>query len=224
VFVAADRPVSEWLTPVAGSPGTFRSNGVGRIPDELGQQQDVEFVPMYRLHRRTYSTYWDLFTPETWEEEKAGYAAEAERRRRLEAATVAYLEPGETTFDRPFNLQAPDDSQPQRILGRPGRRGQSWFSYDVPVEPDHPMVLILTYYSEDRRGTPASFEIEVDGQVVAAPDIGRSDPPRFYDVEYAIPAALVAGKETVTVRFEAKAESQIATIFGLRIVRGDAQR
>lgn len=29
---------------------------------------------MYRLRRRTYSTYWDLFTPQEWEEEKTDYA------------------------------------------------------------------------------------------------------------------------------------------------------
>lgn len=224
VFVAAERPPSEWLEHVAGSPGNFRSVGAGREPNELGRAKEIDFVPMYRLHRRLYSTYWDLFTPEEWEEEKAEYAAEAERLRLLEAATVAYLQPGEAVFDRPFNLQGGEDSRPQRIRGRPGRRGGSWFSYDVPVEPDHPMVLILTFYSDDRRATPASFEVLVDGQVVAALDIGRTEPPRFFDLEYPIPAALVAGKETVTVRFEAKEGSQIATVFGLRLIRGDARR
>jgi len=62
----------------------------------------------------------------------------------------------------------------------------------------------------------------VDGAVIAAPEIGRSDPPRFYDVEYPVPATLVAGKQDVTVRFEADEGSQIATIFGLRMIRGDA--
>jgi hypothetical protein len=224
VFVAAGRPVEEWLAPVPGTPGAFRTVGVGRTPDATGAPQQVELRPMYQVQRRVYSTYWDLFTAEEWEAEKAAYAAAAERVRRLEAATVAYLEPGETTFDRPFNLQAPEDSQPQRIQGRPGRRGGSWFSYDVPVENDHPMVLILTYYSDDRRGLPANFEVQVDGQVIAAPEVDRDDPPRFYDVEYAVPTALVRGKEAVTVRFEAAPESQIATIFGIRMIRGDAPR
>jgi len=224
IFVAADRPVSEWLEPVAGSPGTFRTDGVGREPDANGRTVDVTLLPMYKLHRRLYSTYWDLFTPAEWEEEKATYAAEAERLRLLEAATVAYLEPGEAVFDRPFNFQGGEDSVPQRILGRPGRRGGSWFSYDVPVEQDHPMTVILTYYSLDRRGTPASFNILIDGQVVAKQDIDRSEPPRFFDIEYPLPGALVAGKESVTVRFEAEENSQIATVFGLRMIRGDSQR
>lgn len=86
------------------------------------------------------------------------------------------------------------------------------------------MVLILTYYSDDRRGTPASFDVLIDGEIIASPEVGRSDPPRFYDVEYPVPSRVTAGKETVTVRFEAGAGSQIATLFGLRMVRGNALR
>jgi DUF1680 family protein len=60
VFVAAERPVAQWLKPVPGKPGQFRTEGVGR-------ERDVDFVPFYRLHRRTYGVYWDLCTPAEWE-------------------------------------------------------------------------------------------------------------------------------------------------------------
>ncbi len=224
VLVAADRPVAEWIKPVAAVPGSFKSDGVGREPDAAGQARDVDLVPFYRLHRRTYATYWDLFTPGEWEGKKAEYAAEAERLRRLEAATVAYLEPGEVVFERRFNYQAGEGAVPQRILGRPGRRGTSWFSYDVPVESAHPMVLLATYYSGDRRGTPAEFEIDVDGRRVSEQVLRLSEPHRFFDVEYPIPQELIGGKARVTVRFQAKAGSQIATVFALRMVRGDSAR
>ncbi|PYP60624.1 MAG: hypothetical protein DMD44_01745 [Gemmatimonadetes bacterium] len=224
VLVAAERPVAEWLKPLDGTPVRFRTDGVGREPDATEHERAVEFVPFYRLHRRTYATYWDLFTPGEWESKKAEYAAEAERVRRLEAATVAYLEPGEVVFERQFNYQAGEGAVPQRILGRPGRRGTSWFSYDVPVESAHPMVLLATYYSGDRRGTPAEFEIQVDGRRVADQALRLSDPHQFFDVEYRIPQDLVAGKARVTVRFQAKAGSQIATVFALRMIRGDATR
>ncbi len=77
VFVAADptrsgaagRPVTEWLKPVPDKPGQFRTDGVGR-------DSDVDFVPFYRLHRRTYAVYWDLFTPAEWEKRAAEIAAE----------------------------------------------------------------------------------------------------------------------------------------------------
>lgn len=224
VFVAAERPVASWVKPADGVPIRFHTDGVGREPDAEGRVRDVELVPFYRLHRRTYSTYWDLFTPAEWEEQRAAYAAEAERLRRLEAATVAFLQPGETVFEREFNYRGGDDARTQRMLGRPGRRGGSWFSYDVPVEAAHPMILIATYYTGDRRGTPADFEILVDGEGIAEQELRLTDPPRFFDIEYPIAAELIEGKSRVTVRFQAKQGSRIATVFGLRVIRGDAER
>jgi len=224
VIVGRERPVADWLKPVGGSPGHFRLQGAGREPDATDRERSVDLMPMYVLQRRLYTTYWDIFTADEWEEERVDYAAEAERMRLLEAATVAYLEPGETIFDRPFNLQAPEDSVPARLDGRPGRRGDSWFSYDVPVEPDRPMAMILTFHSDDRRGSPGTFEVQVDGTTVATQHVGREEPPRFYDVELAIPDALTRGKEKVTVRFEAKPDDRIATVFGLRMIRADAER
>jgi len=223
VFVTAD-PVATWLKPVAGAPGHFRTDGVGREPDARGRVSDVDFQPFFRLHRRTYSTYWDLFTPAEWDRQKTAYAAEAERLRKLAAATVAYLQPGEVVFERQFNYQEGEGAQSQRILGRPGRRGRTWFSYDLPVEPSHPMVLIATYFSGDRRGTPADFGIQVDGGSIGDQQLGLSDPHRFFDLEYRLPEDLVRGKSKVTVRFQAKQGSQIATVFGLRMIRGDAAR
>ncbi|UCC74899.1 MAG: glycoside hydrolase family 127 protein [Gemmatimonadota bacterium] len=224
VLVAAERPVASWLKPVAGAPMRFRTDDVAREPDAGGGLHDVDLVPFYRLHRRTYAAYWDLFTPAEWEEQKAEYVVEAERLRALEAATVAYLQPGETVFEREFNYQAGDGAVPHRIMGRPGRRATSWFSYEVPVDPAHPMTLIATYYSGDRRGTPADFEILVNGTRVAEQVVEQSDPHRFFDVAYSIPEELVRGAERVTVRFQAKEGSRIATVFGLRMIRGETPR
>jgi DUF1680 family protein len=226
VFVAAERPPSEWVRPTGERAGHFRTAGVGRVPDAQGRAQDQDLVPFFRLHRRTYSTYWDLFTPDEWEEQKAVYAAEAERIRRLEAATVGFVQPGEIVFEREFNVQNSDDSRPGRMMGRPGRQAGrgGWFSYDLPVDPDHPMALVLTFYSDDRRTAPATFDVLVDGERIAVQEVGRTTPREFFDVTHPVPGALVQGKSTVTVRFEAGEESQVARIYGVRMIRADEVR
>ena len=224
VFVTDSESVAEWLKPSGAEPGRFRSDGMGREPDAAGRPRDVDFVPFYKLHRRTYSTYWDHFTSREWETQKTAYAAEAERQRKLEAATVALVQPGDTTSERQFNYQAGDRSFSQRILGRSGRSGATWFSYNLPVDPAHPASLVVTYYSGDRRGTPASFAILVDGERVADQELRFADPLRFFDVEYPVPARLVQGKRAVTVRFQAADGGRIATLFGLRMIRGDTPR
>ena len=42
----------------------------------------MDFVPFYRLHRRTYGVYWDLYTPAEWEKKAA------ERQRKLDVADI----------------------------------------------------------------------------------------------------------------------------------------
>ena len=137
VFVAAERPVADWLKPVPGEPGKFRTEGVGR-------DREVDFVPFYRLHRRTYAIYWDLFTPTEWEAKAAEYAAERVREGKLATATVAFVQPGEMQPERDHNQQG-DATWPDRVMGRPGRRGTKWFSFDLPVDPAHPLALVATY-------------------------------------------------------------------------------
>lgn len=180
---------------------------------------DVDLVPFYRLHRRTYAAYWDLFTPEEWEAEKRSYAAEAERQRQLEARTVAYLEPGETWFERDFNYRGGDDASSYRIEGRPARRARSWFAYDIPVDSGEPLALIIGFYSDDRRHSPGDFSILIDDQLLTRHRQVRTEPPRFYDVRFPVPEALVQGKDRVTLRFQANDDSQVPAIFSIRLVR-----
>jgi DUF1680 family protein len=224
VFVrGADAAVSDWVKPTDAA-GRFRTDGAGREPDAAGAVLDVDLVPFYQLQRRTYAAYWDLFTPAEWEEQKAAYAAEAERRRLLEAATVAWVQPGEIVFERRFGYQGSEGVTAARIEGRPGRRGRGWFSFDVPVDGSRPMALILTYFSDDRRAAPASFDVLVDGERLTTQEVGRGGPRRFYDVEIDVPEAMTRGKERVMLRFESHEGSQIATVFGIRTVRADAPR
>jgi len=221
VFVAAEQPVSQWVKPVSGEPGHFRVTGVGR--DSLGADIEVnaDLVPFYRLHRRTYSIYFDLFTPAEWEEKKAEYVAEQERLRKLEKATLAYAQPGEMQPERDFNFQGSEDVRVIRTLGRAGRWSRGWFSFDLPVEPDRPMALVVTYYSEDRSRRRVAFDILVDGQRIGHQNLTRSRPPRFFDVVYPIGVGLIKGKDKVTVRFEAQEGSSIASVFGIRMIRSD---
>ena len=221
VLVAANVPVENWVRPVAGEPGRFRTAGVGREPNAAGNAHEVDLVPFYQVHERTYSTYWDVLTPEEWTTQKTEYVHEVERQRKLEAATVAFVRPGELTTGQSLGYQSGKDITPQHVLGRTGLAGRSWFSYDLPVETGHPMVVVATYYSADRRTSPASFDILVDGQRIAEQKVERTDPGRFYDVQYPVPAALVQGKSKVAVRFQAEEGNQIAAVFGVRMARGD---
>ena len=215
VFVAANRPLEQWLKPVAGQPGSFRSDGVGR-------PQEVDFKPFYQLHRRTYAAYWDLFTPEEWSKQAAALAAEQEHQHQLELATVAFAQPGEMQPERNFNQQG-EDSEPDRVLGHPCRRGRNWFSFDLPVETAHSMALVVTYCNDEWQ--KRTFDILADGQRIARQTVAKDGAdPHLYDVEYPLPAEVVQDKKKVTIRFQATNHNEIAGVFGLRMIRAGAVR
>jgi DUF1680 family protein len=214
VFVVENRPLANWLKPVAGKPGAFRSDSVGR-------EADVDFVPFYQLHKRRYGLYWDIFAPHEWEQRAAEIAAQREKQRKLETATVAFAQPGEMQPERDFNHQG-EDSSPDRVMGRAGRRGTKWFSFDLPVETNHPMAVVVTYYSDEWR--KRTFEILVEGQRVGEQVVEKGGVPHFFDVEYDIPAELLKDRKKVIVRFQATQGNEIAAVFGVRMIRADALR
>lgn len=214
ILVTDKKSITEWIEPVDGKPGIFRTDGVGR-------GRDVELVPFYRLPRRTYTVYWDVLTPQKWEARAADIRAAQEAQKKLEEATVAFVQPGQMQAERDFNQQG-GNTQPAQFQGRYGRRASDWFSFDLPVDPVHPLVLVVTYNRDERANR--QFAVLVDGRKVGEQTIARRSPQEkeeFFDVEYLLPAEAVAGKEKVTVRFEGTGGSETGTVYGLRVVRAD---
>lgn len=208
-LVAAERPVEQWIQPVTERPGSFHTVGVGR-------DRDVDLVPFYRLHQRVYAVYWDLLTPAEWERKSAEIAAERERQRQVELATVGFVQPGEMQAERDAGMRG-EDTTPDRLQGRPGRRGTKWFSFEIAADPDRSQKLVVTYNRDEWQ--ERTFRVLVDGTVVGDQKLERRGPVEFFEAEYSVPTEVVAGKRRVTVRFEAREGREIGCVYGIRMVR-----
>jgi len=221
-FITAEHPVSEWLQPVAEQPGALRGTGA-RMP--TGDVKEVQFVPFYRLHRREYALYWDLYSVDAWNKQLLENASAMMKEGSLARATVSFLQPGDVQKEKDFHQQG-EETTVDRFGGRTSRRAKKWFSFDLPIDASHPIILMVTYHPEER--TKRSFEILVDGQRIGEQTIERSVPGsaagKFFDVEYKIPGELLTGKQKVTVRFQATGGNEVAAVYGIRLVRADAER
>ncbi len=217
VLVASAQSVNDFVKPVPGKPGTFVTSHVDLTPD-------ITLVPFYQLPRRRYEIYWDMYTPDEWKKISETVAAAQEKQKKLEAATVAFAQPGQMQTERDYNEQG-EDTSPVQLEERYGRRGTKWFSFDLPVESGHPMSVLVTFSNDARRS--GSFDVLVEGQKLGTQTTEHRSPEQdihFFDVEYPVPAELVAGKQKVTVRFEAAPGSDIPGVFGIRMIRADAPR
>jgi hypothetical protein len=220
-LITGDNNAENWLKPVEGKAGVFHALNVS-------QPRDVEFVPFYRLGARNYGIYWNLYTPAEWR-------AEQERPKKLEAATVSYVQAGQAQSERDFNLQGEESSMSPvqgqgrgqgQGQGRPARRASKWFSYDMAVDAAHPMAVVVTY-SNDERQQKRTFDILVDGKKVGEQTMDRRPTEvdlRYFDATYAVPADLVKNKQKVTVRFESPSGTGTSLVYGVRAIRADTMK
>jgi DUF1680 family protein len=217
-FLTESRPIEVWLKPEPEKPGSFRSEGIGRLTDQ--SEKEVELVPFYRLHRRTYSIYWDLYNSETWTRRLAEVAAEDARNKKIDSMTTVFVQPGDTQKEKEFNQQG-EETSTDGTSGRRARRGKKWFSYDLPVDSPKSPTLLVTYFTIER--STRTFDILVDGQRVGQQKIERSVPGsaagHFFDVEYKIPTEVLKDKTRITVRFQSTGGNEIAGVYGVRLIR-----
>ena len=96
--------------------GQFPRDEVARVPDAAGAAGDVSLAPFYRTHRRTYSVYFDVLTPTEFDARAAAIAAERERQRRIEAATVGVRPAGRPDPEREHNYQSEPADRPMRAI------------------------------------------------------------------------------------------------------------
>jgi hypothetical protein len=209
VLITENKPPAEWLKS-DGQFATFRLAGVGK-------PRDVTLYPYYRMHHKRYAVYWDIFSSEQWLTRESDYKAELASERALEAITVDVAQPGEMQPERDHNMQG-ERTITGEHQGRKWRHASNgWFSFDLKVMPDKALALICSYWGGETG--PRTFDILVDGVLVATQSLQNDKPGSFFDVTYPIPEDLTRGKQKITVRFQARPDNTAGGLYGLRLVQ-----
>lgn len=213
VLVTGDRPLNEWLKPVAGQALTFRTAGAA-------QPKDVTLKPFYSTYFGRYTVYWDTFTPASWKQHEADYQAMQERKRELEARTVDEVRPGEQQSEHDHTLQSAASNTGDGPDGGPHWRDAApggWFSFEVKTLPGVAQDLVCTYWGSEEGNR--NFDILVDGTKVASQSLLQNKPGQYFDAVYPLPVELVAGKDKITVRLQGQPGAMTGGLFGCRVVR-----
>lgn len=195
------------IKPVAGSPLTFRTSGVGK-PTE------ITFVPFYRAFDVRYAAYLNVYTAAEWEQHRADVTAAEARRRTVPARTIDTVDLGTPDSERAHEYAGPGATQAD-FDGRMGREaaGTAWFSIALKVRPDASLALACAFRgSEGRR---RAFDILVDGEKIASETMPYH-PTELLDLEYPIPDALTRGKTRIVVTFRPQAQAATAQVFEVR--------
>jgi len=219
VLLTSNKPLEEWVKPVSGKPNTFKLSNVGR-------PRDVVLYPFHNMHDKRYTIFWDIFTQQQWNEKKKEYERIRQEKLELEARTVDFVQPGEQQSEADHNLQFESSDADRRRQGPASRSASDggWFSYDLKVVPDEPLILRITYMGGRSQ---TIFDIMVDSQKIAEQKLEKLEQDQkrgLFDVDYKLPEELIEGKNKVTVKFAAREDQRTGSIFGVRILKENKQQ
>ncbi len=209
VLVTNDQPLGGWVKSQDDAPLAYHTDGVGR-------PRDAKLLPFYAAHDMPATVYWEVFTESQWADRQAEHEAELKRRAELDARTVDQLAIGEMQPERDHNVQS-DKSGPGEFNGRKFRHAWDggWFSCELAVPKEGPAELIVDYWGSETGAR--EFDVLVDDETIDTTRLRMDAPGRFWDKAYPLPAEMLAGKEQITVRFQAKPGNYAGGVFGIRV-------
>ena len=218
VFIGNKRSVCSKIARVSNSKELeFVTTGLIK-PDKY---KDLVLKPFYRIHDSRYEMYWKLLSESQYMHDLANANMAEKRSLMLDKQTIDRIVPGEQQPEADHNLQT-SGSESGNYKNRFFRHAlaPAWFSYDVKVNPDEPMELLLTYWGNEWGSR--TFDILIDGKKLVTENlIGKWKQEKFMDVRYPIPASLLDGKSRVTIKFVPKPGNYAGGIFDLRILNTD---
>jgi hypothetical protein len=195
--------------PAAGGPLNFQTVG-------LSQPQDVRLIPFYKAFDQRYTVYWKVLSPAEWEQRKAEIAAKESRRKEIERRTLDAVNINDEQSETGHGFKGENTGQGYFEGKRTRQARNGWFSYDLKVLPDKPMVLVCTYVGSF--GRPRTFDVLVDGEKVATQTL-EAAPAELFDFEYKLPEPLTRGKQRITVKFQSLPNSGTGSVFDVRIIQ-----
>jgi DUF1680 family protein len=205
------RPTGECLC-FEGSTGILRS-----VASE--QRRLVRLIPFYKECRQPYVTYWDVVDEAQWATRRERYQAEVKRQQAMAARVVDRVVIGSEQSEKAHRVQG------QKTEWGPGTGATNWrhavdggwFAYEMKSPKSQSLELICTYWGGD--SGDREFDVLIDGVRIATQTLRNDRPGEYFDQTYPIPVELTAGKEKVTVRFQAHSGKTAGGVFGCQLLK-----
>jgi hypothetical protein len=202
------------LKPVAGKPLTFTASQI-----KLVNPINIVFEPFYKIHDARYMMYWMALSNKQYRSYLDSVTLLETRKMELQKRTIDFVAPGEQQPEADHAMQRQSSSTGNNLdeFWRDARNG-GFFSYKMATNNETGLSLIVRYWGAEWGNR--KFDIYIDDQKLITEDnTGRWNQSQFQDIEYAIPDAMVKGKESVRVKFQALPGSTAGAVYYIRLAR-----
>ena len=200
---------------------------VSRPGVESYKWNTLTLVPFYKIHHARYACYWYQQTEENFK--NSSMAADENAAAALAERTLDFVAPGEQQSEAGHDVKYSSESTTGNYNGEAYRdaRANGYIQYTLynkkGVKDSLAVMLRFTTADNGRKGT-----LSVDGTKIADITVASSVKDAengFYNVEYAIPAALAVdndgnAKEKFVVRLTASSSTLIPGLYYMRLMSG----
>lgn len=215
----ADTPVlvCEQGESLVDSVERISDGGIAFRTKKTSTGNELILRPFKDLFYEYYNVYWNVLTPDEWTERAEALRHAEERQRLEEARIVDVLHPGEqqSEIDHGIESERSETGDAQDRKWRHALPG-GHFQFQMKLLRNAPQVLSVTYFGSD---AGREFDILVDGKHLATQTLENSKPGEFFDMEYPIPAEMIADRDKVTIRFESRADKIAGGVYRCAILK-----
>ncbi len=215
IIIANDvQQIGSKLQAVKEKPLTFTASGLKTVNAE-----NLQLEPFFQIHDARYMTYWMVLSDNQFQTYLDSISAKEKRMLELQKLTVDFVAPGEQQPEADHLILSERSSTGNRLdeFWREARGG-GYFSYKMSTRSELSLSLLVRYWGAETGGR--KFEIFIDDErLVAEDNTGRWNQQRFVDVSYPIPDAMVQGKESVRIKFQASPGNSAGAVYYIRLLR-----
>lgn len=186
---------------------------------KLANPINVELQPFYQIYDARYMMYWMALSNAQYKSYVDSLSAAEGERLALEKRTVDFVAPGEQQpeVDHAMLSDKSRKGSAQDRFFREAANG-GYFSYSMATANETALRLLVRYWGAEWGNR--KFDIYIDDQKLVTEDnTGKWNQSKFINVEYAIPASVLKGKDHVRVKFQALSDASAGPVYYLRLVK-----
>ncbi len=214
-----DGKVDEWI--VNADTNVVKEEGKLAFSLKGTDSGHLVFTPHYRQHTERYGIYWNMVAKDS--DALQNHILAGKEKARKERVAIDSIPLGNDQYELLHNIQG-ENTGAGTYNGLQLRHAwkDGWFSYDMKVDSKVKNYLLVKYFSGN---VGRAFNIYFDGVLYLEETIKDKNPGNFYDEYYLIPDEVVAGKETIQVKFATRGDSWVGGLFDqLCIVQDYSQK
>lgn len=216
IIVEDDRSkIVDKLVPVVDKPLTFTAPQLNIV----NSQSNIVFEPFYKIHDTRYMMYWMALTKSQYQKFIDSISASEDEKLALQKRTIDFVAAGEQQPEVDHSMQS-SNSRTGSNMGefwRDARNGGS-FSYNLATNAETNLSLMVRYWGNENGNR--TFDILIDDVKLVTENIsGKWKVSEFKNVEYVIPASMIAGKNTIRVKFQALSNNAAGGVYYIRLLR-----